>query len=103
MELDAVFHALADPTRRALLEHLTEGPATVGELARPFGISQPAVSHHLRVLEVAGLVIRTRRGRTTSCRIETEPLRRIQAWIGHYERFWTGRMARLERLLEEDS
>ena len=98
--LDAVFHALADPTRRAMLRGLAARERTVGELARPFAMTLAAASKHVRVLERAGLVRRTVRGRTHTCRLDPEPLRSAQGWIRHYERFWTDRLDALEAALE---
>lgn len=99
--LDAIFHALADPTRRRVLERLREGERTVGELAEPFSISRPAVSKHLAVLARADLVERERRGRETVVRLRAEPLRRARDWAERYERFWTGRLDALAEYLEE--
>jgi DNA-binding transcriptional ArsR family regulator len=101
--LDATFGALSDPTRRTIVERLTRGDASVGELARPFDISLPAISKHLTVLEEAGLLVRTREGRTRRCRLVDEPIREVLEWIAGYGRFWGG-TARLPgavpRLLE---
>ena len=85
--LDATFHALADPTRRAMLGRLAVGEATVTQLAEPFDISLPAISKHLRVLENAGLLVRERDGRLHRCRLAPEPLARAAGWIAHYRRF----------------
>ncbi len=100
MSLDQVFHALSDPTRRAILERLAAGESTVGELARPFAITQPAISHHLKVLASAGLVVMTRDGRVTRCRLEPARLRDAGAWAAKVEGFWTERVARLRGALE---
>ncbi len=100
--LDAVFHALADPTRRAMLRGLAARERTVGELARPFAMTLAAASKHVRVLERAGLVRRTVRGRTHTCRLDPEPLRSAEAWIRFYERFWTDRLDALEAALEAE-
>lgn len=86
--LDRVFGALADPTRRAILARLAQGPATVGELAEPFAMTFAAVSKHVRVLETAGLVSRSREGQYRPARLEGRPLRVAAAWIGGYEQFW---------------
>jgi len=100
--LDATFGALADPTRRAILAHLSESPdATVGEIARPFAMSLPAVSKHLRVLEDAGLLARRREGREHHCRVLPAPMRTASEWIARYEKFWEGRLDALARYLEE--
>ena len=99
--LDAVFSALSDPTRRSILEQLTEGEATVSELAEPHEMSIQAVSKHLRKLEAAGLVHRRREGREVHCMIETEPMRRAVTWIEEQRRFWEVRLDRLEAVLEQ--
>lgn len=100
--LNAVFHALGDPTRRGMLRQLCEGPRTVSELARPFAISLAAASKHIKALEAAGLIHREIRGRTHWCTLEPGPLASADKWLAHYERFWTGRLDALERLLRED-
>jgi DNA-binding transcriptional ArsR family regulator len=100
--LDATFAALSDATRRAILARLAETPdATVGELARPFAMSLPAVSKHLRVLEDAGLLARRREGREHHCRVVAEPMKTASEWISRYEKFWEGRLEALARYLEE--
>jgi DNA-binding transcriptional ArsR family regulator len=100
--LDATFGALADPTRRAILAHLARAPeASVGDLARPFAISLPAVSRHLRVLEGAGLVARAKDGRVHRCRLVGEPMRAAADWIEKYRAFWEHRLDALQRYLEE--
>jgi DNA-binding transcriptional ArsR family regulator len=88
-ELSRTFAALADPTRRALLAHLAEGSASVGELAAPFDITLAAVSKHLRVLQSAGLVHRGRDAQYRPAFLDARPLRSAAAWIGDYRRFWT--------------
>src|SRR5881392_3830741 len=88
--LSATLSALADPTRRAILARLAEGEATVNELARPFAISLPAVSRHLKVLEGAGLISRGREAQWRPCRLEAGALRDVDDWLGRYRRFWTG-------------
>ena len=98
--LDATFHALADPTRRAILARLADGEATVGELAAPFDISRPAISKHLRVLERAGLVDRTREGRTTLCALDARPMSEAADWVETYRAFWEVQLAALARLFE---
>lgn len=100
MSLDQVFHALSDPTRRAILERLAVGESTVGDLAKPFAITQPAISHHLKVLAGAGLVVMTKDGRMTRCRLEPTRLRDAGAWAAEVEGFWTERVARLRGALE---
>src|SRR5215211_3449357 len=98
--LDATFAALADPTRRAILDRLAQGEATVTELAGPFAISQPAISKHLMVLERAGLITRGRDAQRRPCRIEGKPLADASAWIERYRAIWDGHFSRLDRLLE---
>jgi DNA-binding transcriptional ArsR family regulator len=98
-DMDAVFHALSSGARRGLLGTLAEGERTVGALASPLDMSLAAVSKHLKVLEDAGLVERRAQGRTTVCRLRAEPLADVGAWVRRYERFWTGRLDRLEALL----
>jgi DNA-binding transcriptional ArsR family regulator len=100
--LDAVFHALSDPTRRAMLGHLAERKRTIGELATPFSMSFAGASKHVRVLENAGLVTRTIRGRTHLCRLRAARLAEANAWLRRYERFWTDRLDMLEQLLREE-
>src|ERR687894_2997546 len=97
--LSAVFGALADPTRRAILARLTQGDANVAELAAPFSISQPAISRHLKVLEQAGLISRTRRATARLSHLEAEPLREATEWLARYEAFWERRYAQLDALL----
>ena len=99
--LNVTFGALSDPTRRAIVERLARGDASVGELAEPFDMSLPAVSKHLTVLERAGLVERVKEGRTRRCRLIDEPMREALAWIAGYGRFWEGQLDSLERLLGE--
>jgi len=99
--LDATFGALADPTRRAIVAHLSRTPqSSVGELARPFAISLPAISRHLRVLEEAGLVTRQKDGRIHRCRLVAAPMETAAEWIERHRRFWEGRLDALERFLE---
>lgn len=98
-DLDRVFHALSDPTRRALLASLQHGERTVTELARPHSISLTAVSKHLGVLERASLVTRLRSGRQVRCRLEPAPLAAASEWIEHYRNFWTLRLDSLDDLL----
>jgi DNA-binding transcriptional ArsR family regulator len=95
-----VFGALADPTRRAIIQRLTEGEATVTELAEPFDVSLPAISRHLRVLEDAGLLGRRKDGRHYYCRLVEDPLRDAVAWIVHYGIFWEERLDALEALFD---
>ena len=98
--LDRTFAALADPTRRAILARLSRGEATVGELARPFRVSRPAISKHLRVLERAGLVRRERDGRVSRCELDAEPLRDANQWVERYRVYWEERLDSLSRLVE---
>ena len=98
-QLNRVFHALSDPTRRAILARLSRGEATVTTLAAPFKTSLPAVSKHLRVLEKAGLVRRDIRGREHHCSLEPRPLRTAAEWIEYHKRFWETRLDALEDLL----
>jgi DNA-binding transcriptional ArsR family regulator len=100
--LNTVFHALGDATRRQMLRELSEGERTVGQLAEPFAISLAAASKHIKVLENAGLIRREVRGRTHLCRLDAGPLASAQEWLNFYERFWTGHLDVLERLLRED-
>ena len=97
--LDAVFGALADPTRRAILARLTSGDLTVNELARPFAMSQPAISRHLKVLETAGLISRRRRQTARLSHLEGEGLRDASDWIARYQAYWDERHERLDVLL----
>jgi DNA-binding transcriptional ArsR family regulator len=97
--LSAVFRALSDPTRRRMLRRLARGERSVGELAKPFRMSLAAASKHVKVLERAGLVRRTVRGRTHHCRLEAGRLARAQRWIAFYQRFWSERLDALDALL----
>ena len=97
--LSTVFGALADPTRRAILARLTEGDLSVAELGAPFAMSQPAISKHLKVLEQAGLVSRTKRRTMRLSHLEAEPLREATLWLSDYREFWEGRFERLDALL----
>ncbi|MCA9739775.1 MAG: metalloregulator ArsR/SmtB family transcription factor [Gemmatimonadota bacterium] len=99
--LDRTLHALADPTRRALLARLARGEASVGELAEPFAISRPAISKHLRVLEEAHLVRRTREGRVSRCVLDAAPLKDVAAWVARYEAFWEQQLDALARYLAD--
>jgi DNA-binding transcriptional ArsR family regulator len=99
--LDATFAALADPTRRAILARLATGDASVAELARPFAMSQPAISKHLKVLERAGLISRGRAAQRRPRHIEAGPLREAVGWLERYRAIWEGNFRRLDALLEE--
>lgn len=98
-DLDALFAALADPTRRAIVRRLSEGEATVLELAEPFDISLPAVSRHLKVLEHAGLIARRREGRQRPCRLRPEALTEVTVWVEHTREAWEHRLDRLDGFL----
>jgi DNA-binding transcriptional ArsR family regulator len=100
-QLDATFAALADPTRRAILARLASGEASVMELAKPFAMSQPAISKHLKVLEHAGLISRGRDAQRRPCRIEGKPLGEASGWLEGYRRFWEVSFQRLDALLDE--
>jgi DNA-binding transcriptional ArsR family regulator len=99
--LSATLSALADPTRRAILARLAQGEASVGELAAPFSISQPAISKHLKVLERAGLISRGREAQWRPCRLEAAPMREIAGWLETYRRFWEGSFDRLDTYLKD--
>jgi DNA-binding transcriptional ArsR family regulator len=99
--LDAVFHALGDRTRRALLGRLARGPAMITELARPFAMSLPAVSRHIRVLESAGLVSRAVDGRVHHCALNPAPLGSVEDWLRGYRQFWRENLQSLARYVEE--
>jgi DNA-binding transcriptional ArsR family regulator len=98
--LDRTFAALADPTRRAIVERLADGEASVTELAAPFAMSLPAVSKHLKVLEKAGLISRGRRAQWRPCRLEPEPLKEASDWLQEYRRLWEERLDRLDEYLQ---
>ena len=101
--LDRTFAALADPTRRALLARLDEEDSvSVSELARPFPVSLPAIMKHLDVLSDAGLIVRTKTGRTVACQLTPAPMEQAMNWLAHYERYWTEQLDRLAAFLEED-
>src|SRR5436309_9587073 len=101
-EMNSVFHALGDATRRHMLRDLAGGERTVSQLAEPFAISLAAASKHIKVLENAGLIRREVRRRTHLCRLDPGPLASAHEWLGFYERFWTGHLDVLDRLLRED-
>jgi DNA-binding transcriptional ArsR family regulator len=98
-QLSAVFGALADPTRRAILTRLTEGDANVAELSAPFAVSQPAISRHLKVLEQAGLISRRRRATARLSHLEAEPLHAATLWLAGYQEYWDESYERLDTLL----
>lgn len=97
--IDATFHALADPTRRAMLAHLAGGQRSIGELAEPFAMSFAGASKHVATLEKAGLIERRRQGRHYLCTLRTAPLEEAQAWLGQWESLWSRRLDRLDALI----
>lgn len=99
--LSMTLSALADPTRRAILARLSEGEATVNELARPFDISLPSVSRHLKVLEGAGLISRGRQAQWRPCKLDAGPLKHLDSWLEKYRAFWSGGFDRMDTLLAE--
>jgi DNA-binding transcriptional ArsR family regulator len=99
--LDRMFHALADPTRRAVVEQLSRGPASVSELARPLAMSLPSVLQHLQVLEESGLIRSEKVGRVRTCRIEPAGLTAAEAWIARQRAVWEGRLDRLDAYLKD--
>jgi DNA-binding transcriptional ArsR family regulator len=101
--LDNLFHALADPTRRCMVERLTRGPASVSELAEPLAMSLPGVMQHLKVLDDAGLTVSEKRGRVRWRRLNAEALAAGEAWIGERRRVWTLRLDALERHLKSET
>lgn len=101
-QLNVVFHALGDATRRQMLRYLVDDERTVGQLAEPFAISLAAASKHIKALENAGLIRREVRGRTHYCRLEPGPLAGAHEWLSFYERFWRSRLDVLEKLLRQD-
>ena len=101
--LSQTFSALADPTRRAILDRLMSGPRTVGDLADPFEISLPAVSRHLKVLERSGLIRRETNAQWRLCHLRPAPLHRAAGWLERYQAFWTGQLDALERFLERQA
>lgn len=100
-QLNATFAALADPSRRAILARLALGEASVTELAKPFAMSQPAISKHLKVLERAGLITRSQDAQRRPRRLEAKPLAEATSWLENYRQFWEGRYQRLDSLLDE--
>jgi len=99
--LDAIFSALADPTRRAIIARLASGQASVNELAQPFAMSQPAISKHLKVLERAGLISRGREAQRRPRRLEAKRLEQADRWLERYRQLWEGNYQRLDTLLDE--
>ena len=96
LQLDSVFSALADPTRRGMLASLALGEKSIGELGNPFDISFAGAAKHVKVLENAGLIDRRKAGRKQICKLRGEPLRQAEEWLRQWEKFWTGRLDRLE-------
>lgn len=101
--LTATLTAIADPTRRAILDQLARGPARITDVAQPFAMSFAAVSKHVKVLESAGLVKRTRQGREHTLELEAAPLREVASWAARYEEYWTDRLDRLESFFQNRS
>jgi DNA-binding transcriptional ArsR family regulator len=102
-QLNPVFSALSDPTRRAILTRLTRGEATVSQVAKPFGISLPAISKHIKILEEAGLLARRKRGRTHHLHLVAIPLKNAAHWLEQYHWFWESQFDSLESFLKDDS
>jgi DNA-binding transcriptional ArsR family regulator len=100
-QLSLTFAALADPTRRAILAHLAKGEASVSELAKPFKMSLPAISKHIKVLERAGLIVRGREAQWRPCQIQAQPLKEAADWIEQYRQLWEQRLDRLDDYLHE--
>ena len=100
--LDLAFGALAHPIRRGILARLSTGEATIAELAKPFKVSAPAISKHMRILEEAGLLSRKKQGREHHCRLEQKRMMEAQVWIENHRRFWNERLDALERYLKEN-
>lgn len=99
--LSLTFNALSDPTRRAILAHLAQGEASVTELAKPFDMSLPAISKHLKVLERAGLITRGREAQWRPCQLNSEPLKDVDLWLGKYRQFWEQNLDRLDDYLQQ--
>lgn len=101
-QLDAVFHALADPTRRAMVARLAQSPCGISELAAPFDMTLAAASKHIKVLENAGLVLRNIQGRNHTCQLDARPMHGGIEWLRHYEQFWNQRLDALTAALIAD-
>ncbi len=101
-QLDLTFSAISDPTRRDILSRLSQGEASITELASPYAMTLPAISKHIRVLEAAGLVKRTKRGRVNYCHLNAEPMREATKWLLFYQRFWDTKLDALEEFLKEN-
>ena len=102
-ELDRAFHALADATRRGMLERLSRGPASVSELAKPYASSLAAIQQHVQVLEASGLIVTKKRGRTRECRISSDAILRVEHWLSERRQLWEYRFDQLESLLENEA
>ncbi len=101
-ELDRAFHALADATRRGILERLSRGPASVGELAKPYASSLAAIQQHVQVLEASGLIVTKKHGRTRECRISSDAIMRVERWLSERRQSWEYRFDQLERMVESE-
>jgi DNA-binding transcriptional ArsR family regulator len=101
-QLDSTFFAISDPTRRAIMSRLAQGEASIMNLASPYSMSLPAISKHIRVLERAGLLTRTKRGRVNYCHLNADPLREAGNWLVFYQRFWDTKLDALEDFLKEN-
>ncbi|WP_233006947.1 ArsR/SmtB family transcription factor [Rheinheimera faecalis] len=101
-QLDAVFHALADPTRRAIIARLAQAPCGISELAAPFDMTLAAISKHIKVLEGAGLLVRSIEGRNHTCQLNTAPMHGGMEWLRHYEKFWNQRLDALVTVLNTE-
>jgi DNA-binding transcriptional ArsR family regulator len=101
-ELDRAFHALADATRRGILERLSRGSASVSELAKPYASSLAAIQQHVQVLEASGLVVTEKRGRTRECSLSSDAILRVEHWLSERRQLWERRFDQLERLLESE-
>ena len=102
-QLDNTFGALSDQTRRAILKRLSEGPSTVGDLAEPFEMSRPAISKHLRVLERAGLVMTTKDGRVSRCRLDARPMKDASEWVKRYQTYWEDQLEALATYFDQQN
>ena len=100
-DLDTIFAALSDPTRRAILQALADGESAVSKLAEPFNMSLPAVHKHLGILESAGLISTEKAGRIRTCKLEAEPMREAVSWLEFYSRFWDARLDALEHFIRQ--
>jgi DNA-binding transcriptional ArsR family regulator len=101
-DLDRAFHALADATRRGILDRLSQGPASISELAKPYAATLAAIQQHVQVLEASGLVVTEKRGRTRECRISSAAVLRVERWLSERRQLWEYRFDQLGRLVERD-